>query len=177
MVSEKLASVVQLIANFNDRPSATLRSTGSTFSPGRLHSRYKVAVRSQVSNLLSQRLYSRRNGSGRVIAYRRSGCDGVPRAWCSSGCMIRQAVNNKRWITGSHMTARKGRRWRKRPPPIRVTVRAPRAISARQTAMSSILNCRMRFPLLMKRSLCFAPSFPTRSGPSFMARIRVGEAG
>lgn len=168
---------VQLTSNFNYLPSTqpAERLMGCTFLSSRQHGSHILTLRCLASKLLSSRLYSFCPRLGGPILRRCPGCEDVPVPSHSTGCAVRQTVNNQRWRTGSDMNSMKRRRWKKRPASSLVMVRVLRAVVVPSMAISSMLISPTRFPSPATRSLCFEPSFTTKSAPFSTARIRKGE--
>lgn len=178
MVSKWLASVVQLIASFNDwlRFNPPGRLVGGLFSMGSQHEDAVRSCRALPSNKLSCQCYRRWTCAEQAIGWSRTGCQDEPLVAQPSGCLIRQAVNNWSWSTGSRMMAKEGRRGMTSHTPSRAIIVRRGTVVVQRTATIFISTCPRTFPSPTTRSCCFEPSFPTRSERSCVVKIRTGDA-
>lgn len=181
MADKRLASAVQLIANFNDlAPSISTgwliwsaRDGASVCS--RVHGLRNTTSQPVPSNPLSLRIYRRREGDDTTPAPVHRGCSGIPVGWCPSGCHGLQAVDNRRW--SMVLDRIPDGRWRRRKSPTLSRASTPPHIIAatRQTAMMFLPTCPRMCPSPTRRSLCFVPSSPPKSAPSSMATTKQAD--
>lgn len=174
---------MQLIANFIHRsanqrgrraesPLADDMSAGCKASAGHRGSR-----RPMMPNPLCMRDYFHSDTLRDMTRRPHPGCAGVPAGRRPSGCQARQAVENWRWSMVLDMIARKRSRGRRHLAPRCVPMGAGHGSGPRRTDTVFMPTCPTPLLSHAMRSRCFGPSFPTRSGPSFMIRTMRGEKG